>query len=300
MLGPILLLGKTGQVGAELVRALGPLGPVQALDRAALDLADPDALRRAVRAAQPSLIVNAAAYTAVDQAESEPELAMAVNGTAAGVLAEEAAGRGIALMHYSTDYVFDGAATRPYREDAPTGPINVYGRSKLAGEQAVQAAGAAHLILRSCWIYAKTGRNFLTTIERLAAEREELTVVDDQIGSPTWARAIADATASILRQLGQPGDPGPMAERGGLYHIAAGGQTSWAGFAAAIVEHGRARARAGRPAPKVKRVKPIPTADYPTPAARPAYSVLDCTRLRARFGIGLPDWQTQLELCLQS
>lgn len=300
MAGPILLLGNTGQVGSELVRALAPLGAVQALDRAALDLADPDAIRQAVRDSDPSLIVNAAAYTAVDQAESEPELAMAVNGIAPGILAEEAAGRGIALVHYSTDYVFDGAADRPYREDDPTGPINAYGRTKLAGEQAVRAGGAAHLILRSSWIYAKTGRNFLTTMQRLAAERDELTVVDDQLGNPTWARAIADATALVLRRLGQPGDAGAMAERGGLYHLAAGGQTSWAGFAAAIIEHGHARALAGRPAPKAKRVKPIPTTDYPTPAARPAYSVLDCGKLRAQFGIGLLDWHTALELCLQS
>ena len=293
---PILLLGRDGQLGWELRRALAPLGPVLALGRGDVDLADGGRVRACVRDAAPALIVNAAAYTAVDGAEDEEALALAVNGTAPGILAEEARRLGVPLVHYSTDYVFGGDADRsqPYDESAAPAPVNAYGRSKLAGEAAVRAVGPAHLILRTSWIYAARGRNFLRTMQRLAGERDELRVVDDQIGSPTWARALAEATALILARCGAPQDTTGLAERGGLYHLAAAGSVSWHGFAQAIVD----RLPTGEaPHPPVT-VVPITTAEYPTPAARPAYSVLDCTAAARTFGIALPPWQEQLALCL--
>ncbi len=296
---PILLIGKTGQIGWELERALAPLAPVVAMSRRELDLTDTDAIRREIRETAPSLIVNAAAYTAVDVAEEEPALAMAVNGTAPGVLAEEAKRLGVPLVHYSTDFVFDGRggpgpSPRPYTEsDAPT-PINEYGRTKLAGERAIQAVAPAHLILRTSWIYGNRGRNFLRTIRRLAVEHDELEVVDDQIGSPTWARAVADATAQILARGSSPatGPGAGLTEAGGLYHLSAAGSTSWCGFAAAIVQWGT---ESGRAAP---RVVPIPTGAYPAAAARPAYSVLDNGAIAKAFGIALMDWESQLERCM--
>ncbi len=291
---PILLIVGNGQVGWELQRSLAPLGRVMTLDRAGLDLASPDAIRAVLRQISPGLVVNAAAYTAVDRAEQEVDLAQAINGTAPGVMAEEAKRLDAALVHYSTDYVFDGMADRPWREDDPTGPLSVYGRSKLAGETAIRAVGGAHLILRTSWVYAMRGHNFLLTMRRLAVEREELRVVDDQTGAPTWARGIAEATALILARARAAGETGELAERRGVYHLATGGMTSWHGFATAIVE----RLRASGAPMACRAVTAIPTSAYPTPARRPAWSVLDCGKLRDAFAIALPDWREQLDLCL--
>lgn len=287
--GPILLLGRDGQLGTALRRALAPLGPVVALGRAELDLADADSIRARIRAASPSLIVNAAAYTAVDQAETEPDLAMAVNGTAPGVLAEAAKRHAVPLIHYSTDYVFDGEGVRPYRETDRTGPINVYGRSKLAGEAAIRAVGPVHLILRTSWVYSARGRNFFTTMLRLATERDELTVVADQTGAPTFAGDIANATARILMQADR------ITDRAGLYHLSASGETTWHGFAEAIV----AGARAKDMSVVAQKVVPIASADYPTPALRPRYSMLDNTLVETAFGIVMPDWRDGLDRCFR-
>ena len=290
----ILLLGANGQVGWELQRTLSPLGPVRAMERAEADLSDRDALVRTVRNVAPSLIVNAAAYTAVDRAEEEEDLARAINAEAPGLLAEEARKLGAALVHYSTDYVFDGAGDRPATEDDRVAPLNAYGRTKLAGEQAIRDSGCAHLILRTSWVYSMRGRNFLLTVRRLAGELEELRIVADQKGAPTWARGIAEATALMLARCGAPGDTGMLAEKGGLYHLTAAGETTWHGFAEAIVDWLR---ETGQPV-RCKRVVPIGTADYPTPARRPANSVLDCTRLSKIFGISMPDWRQQMRLCV--
>jgi len=285
---PLMLTGKNGQVGWELQRALAPLGEVVALDRTQLDLANPSQIRERVREIKPGLIVNAAAYTAVDRAEAEPEPAMAVNGIAPGILAEEAKRIGAAIVHYSTDYVFDGAKATPYTEDDTPNPLNVYGRTKLAGEQAIRAVGAPHLILRTSWVYGMRGKNFLLTILRLAREREELKIVDDQIGSPTWSRAIAAATARIL-SAGRLS----TADASGIYHLTASGGTTWHGFAKAIL------ALDPHPTEQVcKNLKPIPTAAYPTPARRPAYSVLSNDKLKAAFGVALPGWEQGLKSAL--
>jgi dTDP-4-dehydrorhamnose reductase len=285
----ILLTGKNGQVGWELARALLPLGRVHAFGHAELDLADAAAVRRTLDEVRPQVIVNAAAYTAVDKAESEPEQANAVNAAAPALLAQEAARRGALLIHYSTDYVYDGAKAAPYVETDPTNPLGAYGRSKLAGEAGIRAAGADHLIFRTSWVYAARGANFLRTILRLAAEREELRIVADQIGAPTWARLIAEATAHALRQAMQERSGGTFDS--GVFHLAAAGETSWHGFASAIV--------AGRSGLRVKAVMPITTADYPLPAPRPANSRLDTGAFRARFGLALPDWRDCLQLCLE-
>jgi len=285
----ILITGRNGQVGWELQRALAPLGAVVAADRQQLNLADADAIRQAVRHIGPDLIVNAGAYTAVDKAEEDQASAMAVNGIAPGVLAEEAKRLGAAVIHYSTDYVFDGEKGSPYEEIDAAKPQSVYGATKLAGEKAVAAAGAPYLTLRTSWVYGRRGRNFLLTMLRLAAERDELRVVDDQIGAPTWSRMIADATAAIVAQgHAHGGIAGLLADRGGLYHLTADGQTSWFGFARAIVAH----------AEKKPRMTPISTADYPLAAKRPAYSVMSSARLERAFGIRLPAWDAALELCL--
>ena len=285
----ILLTGKNGQVGWELQRTLQPVGKVAAFSHAGLDLADAAAIRSKLDEVRPDVIVNAAAYTAVDKAESEPELAHEVNAVAPALLAQEAARRGALLIHYSTDYVYDGAKAAPYVESDKTNPLGAYGRSKLAGEEGIRASGCDHLIFRTSWVYAARGANFLRTILRLAAEREELRIVMDQIGAPTWARLIAEATALALRQA--------LAERrhgrfeSGLFHLACAGETSWHGFASAIV--------AGRSGLRVKTVTPITTADYPLPAPRPANSRLDTSAFRARFGLALPDWRDCLPLCLE-
>jgi dTDP-4-dehydrorhamnose reductase len=288
---PILLLGADGQVGWELRRSLANLGPVIALTRDTLDLENLVALRGFVRATAPRLIVNAAAYTAVDRAQEESVRAEVLNAAVPRVLAEEAVRSGSALVHYSTDYVFAGDGVRPYREDDATGPINTYGATKLAGELAITASGAAALIFRTSWVYGTRGRNFLLTIKRLAAQQDRLRVVDDQLGAPTWSRNIADATAHIVAR-GWPDMAGYCAEHRGLYHLSCGGSTSWHQFAASIVAHLHGASE------RAVIVEPIKTEDYPTPARRPAYSVLDCQRLQRVFGIQLPPWEYALTLAL--
>ena len=286
----ILLTGTNGQVGYELARSLQSVGDVIALDRSGMDLADLGRVRDVIRDLKPALIVNPAAYTAVDKAEQEPELAMRINGEAPGVMAEEAARLGAAMIHYSTDYVFDGSKDGAYVEDDPVNPLSVYGRSKLAGEQAVQAAGIDHLILRTSWVYGTRGKNFLLTMRRLAQERDELRVVADQHGAPTWCRTIADTTANIVAQLScAPSARQAWHEASGIYHLTAQGQTTWHGFAQAIV--------ASLPEASKPVVTPIASHEYPLPAARPQNSVLSCERLKRRF-CRLPDWQAALALSL--
>jgi len=299
--GPILLIGKSGQIGWELERTLASLGPLVALGHPEIDLALPESVRDCVRQVSPGLIVNAAAYTSVDNAEREVSLAMAVNGTAPGILAEEAKRLRVPLVHYSTDYVFGGPPKRGadgnirrYLETDEVAPINEYGRTKLAGERAIQAVGPLHLILRTSWIYASRGRNFLRTIQRLAVERQELRVVVDQVGSPTWARMVAEATAQILARTWCVSGSRSVAEMGGLYHLSAAGCVSWCGFAGAILE---AADLAGKRGP---RLVPVPTSEYPLPAARPTYSALDSSAVKTTFGISLPEWHHQLRLCLAS
>jgi len=302
-LSRILVTGKDGQVGFELLRILATMGEVMGTGRLEMDLADPDSIRRAVRDARPDLIVNAAAYTAVDQAESEPERALAINGVAPGILAEEAKRLGAALVHYSTDYVFDGTKTEPYTEVDQPHPISAYGRSKLAGEEAIQAVDPPHLILRTSWIYGARGKNFLLTILRLAREREELAIVNDQIGAPTWSRAIAAATRGMVVNLGygQPAFRDAFAEKRGIYNLTAAGQTSWYGFAAAIFAQA-ASAPPGSPfhLERVPALKPITTEQYPTPARRPRNSVLSNARQQRAFGIAMPDWKAGLNDCMGS
>jgi len=269
-----------------------------------MDLSDPDAIRRGVREAKPDLIVNAAAYTAVDRAESEPELALAINGAAPGILAEEAKRAGAALIHYSTDYVFDGSKGAPYTEDDDPRPINTYGRTKLAGERAIQAVDVPHLILRTSWVYGARGKNFMLTILRLAKEREELAIVEDQIGAPTWSRAIAAATGSILEHLGygQAAFGDACAAKRGIYNLTAAGQTSWHGFAAAILANA-ASAQARESAFALARVpvlKPISTEQYPLPARRPRNSLLSSAKLQRVFGLVMPDWKSSLADCMSS
>jgi dTDP-4-dehydrorhamnose reductase len=278
----ILLIGSAGQLGFELARVLPAHGRVVALDHAALDLADVDAVVAAVRGSRPQLIVNAAAYTAVDRAESELSQADAINSRAPGVLAAEAKRAGAVLIHYSTDYVFDGESEAPYDEQAVPDPINAYGRSKLGGERAIDAAGGLSLVLRTSWVYGLRGQNFLTTMRRLGAEREQLRVVDDQVGTPNWTRALADATAALVGRGGAY-----LAERSGLYHLSGGGSTSWFDFARAIF------ANAARP-----RVVPITSAEYPTAARRPRRSVLASGKFADTFGFALPPWDEMLHACM--
>ena len=284
----ILLLGKHGQVGWELQRALAPLGEVVALDRHGApalglcgDLAQPEALAATVRRLAPAVIVNAAAYTAVDKAEAEPERAHAINADAVAALAQGAGEVGALLLHYSTDYVFDGSGTAPWREDDPTAPLSVYGRSKLAGEQAIRASGCRHLIFRTSWVHAARGGNFARTMLRLAAERERLSVIADQIGAPTGAELIADVSAHALRLTGA--NPALA----GTYHLAAAGETSWHGYARFVIDEARALGQTL----KVGEIVPIATLDYPTAATRPLNSRLDTHHLRAAFGLHLPDWR---------
>ncbi|MDX1433979.1 MAG: dTDP-4-dehydrorhamnose reductase [Gammaproteobacteria bacterium] len=283
----VALTGPRGQVGYELRRALAPLGRVVVCDRERLDLADADSIRTALDDIRPTLVVNAAAYTAVDDAEREPEVAMAVNAEGPGILAEQARRLGAGLVQYSTDYVFSGDAARPYREDDREAPLGAYGASKLAGEQAIAAAGAGALILRTGWVYGRRGRNFLLTVERLAAERERLAIVDDQVGAPTWCRLLAEATAQLLAP-GRGALEGYLRERGGLYHLSCAGSVSWCGFARRILEI------RGTAIP----VDAIDTAAYPTLARRPPYSVLDNARVRAEHGVHMPPWDEALALAL--
>lgn len=292
----ILLTGKNGQIGWELQRTLAPLGEVIAVGRREVDLADPDSVRKIVREVRPGLIVNAAAYTAVDRAESEPDLAMAVNGVAPGVMAEEAKRLAAVMIHYSTDYVFDGARERPYLEDDAPSPLNVYGKTKLAGEQAIRATGAPYLILRTSWVYGARGNNFLLTVLRLAREKSELEIVDDQIGAPTWARLLAEVTSQIVAPQASPlcRQAVPIPEVSGIYHAVPAGSTSWHGFAAKILENVY-----GRPGQTPPKLVPIPTSGYPAPAARPRNSRLSNEKLARTFGLTIPAWEDSLTLCLQ-
>ena len=291
----ILLLGQNGQVGWELQRALRPLGELVGCDfdspaPLTADFSNPESLVPLVRAVRPDLIVNAAAHTAVDKAESEPDLARALNATAPSVLAREAAALGALMVHYSTDYVFDGSGDAPRAEGAPTGPLSVYGRTKLEGEQAIQASGCRHLILRTSWVFAARGGNFARTMLRLAAEREALNVIDDQVGAPTGADLLADVTAHAVRAV--QADPA----RGGLYHCVADGHTSWHGYARHVIDWARAHGVPVKVA--ADAIHPIGTRDYPTPAARPLNSRLDTARLRAAFGLALPPWQAGVDRML--
>ena len=286
----ILLTGCRGQVGWELARTLSTLGEVVALDADGLDLTDAAAIRRVAGEVRPGIIVNPAAHTAVDKAESEPDLARAINATAPGILAEEAEKLGALLVHYSTDYVFDGGGEAPRQEDDPTGPLNVYGATKLEGENAIRAGCRRHLIFRTSWVYGARGANFLLTMRRLMGERPELKIVDDQIGAPTWCRHLAEATAQILAQVGSPARGADKPEPWGVYHMTNGGETSWHGFAAAI----QTLDAPGKPA----RLVAIPSSEYPTPARRPLNSRLDNGKLERVFGIRLPDWRDALRLCM--
>jgi len=286
----ILLLGANGQVGTELRRSLAPVGDLVAATRSGeldgracerADCDDPSGLAALVERVRPDVVVNAAAYTAVDRAEQERDAAWRVNAEAPRVLADACARHAARLVHYSTDYVFDGRGTRPYREDDPTVPLGVYGASKLAGEDAVRASGALHMIFRTAWVYAAHSHNFLRTMLRVGGERDVLRVVADQVGTPTPASLIADVTANALRHPSAPA---------GTWHLTADGQTTWHGFAEAIFAGAVRRGLL----PRAPMVEPITTADYPTPAARPAYSVLDTRKLRETFGISLPAWQDGL------
>jgi dTDP-4-dehydrorhamnose reductase len=287
----LLLLGGNGQVGRELRRSLAPFGELVVAMRdgadadMVADLDAPDSLAALIASVAPDVVANAAAYTAVDQAETDAAAAFRVNAEAVGEIARACAASGALLVHYSTDYVFDGSAMRPYREDDATVPLGVYGASKLAGEEAIRASGARHAILRTAWVYASHGRNFLLTMLRLAAERDELRVVADQIGAPTPAGWIADATAALIMR---------GVERSGVWHLTTDGETSWHGFAAAIVDQAHERGLIGRK----PNVVAIPTSGYPTPARRPAYSVLDTSRLQRDFRIVPPDWREGLRRTL--
>ena len=282
----ILLTGAGGQVGYELARSLQPLGQVTLVDRSRMDLSDLGQVREVIRSVKPGLIVNAAAYTAVDKAESEPQLARRINAEAPEVMALEARKLGAAMVHYSTDYVFDGSKAGAYVETDTPNPLNVYGQTKLEGEQAVAAAGIDHLILRTSWVYGMRGKNFLLTMLRLAKERDELRVVCDQHGAPTWSRTVADTSAVLLAKA-QEGGRDWWKQHTGLYHLGSGGETSWCGFTEEIIALQELRCK----------LVPITTADYPLPARRPQNSLLDCTRLRALCA--LPDWRDALALCLE-
>lgn len=294
----ILLTGSTGQVGWELQRTLMSLGEVITVGREVsspalrMDLAQPDTIRHVIREVQPDLIVNPAAYTAVDKAETEPELAMAVNGTAPGVIAEEAKLVGAAVIHYSTDYVFNGSQAKPYTEEDEPDPQNIYGKTKLAGEKAIQTVNVPHLILRTSWVYGLRGKNFLLTMLKLAREREELKVVDDQVGAPTWSRMIAESTAQILSRS-KTDLIGFLSSNSGIYHLTATGQTSWYGFAKAIFEHDLKRSEY-----KLKKLVAILSEHYPTLAKRPTSSSLDTHKVSSKFELALPHWQRTLELLL--
>jgi dTDP-4-dehydrorhamnose reductase len=304
----ILLTGKNGQIGAELERFLAGSSDLLALGRRELDITSSESIRRAIRHFQPQVIINAAAYTAVDHAESDEAVARVVNAEAPTVMAEEAKSIHATLIHYSTDYVFDGLKTDAYEEDDPTNPINVYGKTKLAGEQGIQNASCQYLIFRTAWVYGTRGKNFLLTILRLAGEREELRIVADQIGAPTWSREIALATTKIISEEWKRCQGVSLfSESSGIYHMTAAGQSSWWEFAKAIVEEAQhadgarwlTAATGGRPL-IVKHIVPIATSEYPTPAGRPAYSVLSNSRLTRTFAVELSDWRLALRTVFQS
>jgi dTDP-4-dehydrorhamnose reductase len=287
----ILLIGKNGQVGWELRRALAPLGEVVAVGSQELDLTQADRIRSIVDELRPQLIVNAAAYTAVDKAESEPEVAMAINGVAPGILAEAAGKCGASLIHYSTDYVFDGTNSLPYTEEDAPNPMSVYGKTKLAGEIAIARTNIPYLIFRTSWVYGLRGKNFLLTILRLAREREELRIVGDQFGAPTWCRGIAEVTGLAVAATG-----GKFGDKSGIYHLTGAGETTWHKFTKEIIDlYGASHPQELM----VKRVLDITTSEYPTPAQRPMYSVLSGKKLSEQFGLAMPSWESQLRLSLE-
>ncbi|MEN9680279.1 MAG: dTDP-4-dehydrorhamnose reductase [Pseudomonadota bacterium] len=295
----ILLVGQSGQVAHELERTLACLGEIISRSRGTepcLDLLNPDSIEPAIREAWPDLIVNAAAYTQVDRAETDVEAAYTINTHAVEALAFACRDLKIPLIHYSTDYVFDGKAQTPYRETDPTGPDGVYASSKLQGEEAIRSAGISHLILRTAWVYGLHGQNFLKTMLRLMAERESLGIVNDQFGAPTWSRMIAEATALIIAQSMRDGSV-DLGERSGTYHLTCAGTTTWFGFAEKIRALGIA---GGHLSASAASLRAIPTEEYPTPARRPAYSVLDNQRLLETFGLSLPAWEEGLALCLEA
>jgi len=283
----ILICGQHGQVSRELQQRLQGLGELIVLGRDQLDLANAEQIRQQVRAHRPSLIINAAAHTAVDQAESEPDAAFAINAIAPGIFAEEAKALGIPLIHYSTDYVFDGSKPAPYTEADKPNPLGVYGQSKLAGEQAIAAVGGQYLVLRTSWVYSNHGNNFLLTMQRLLQEKPQMRIVADQIGAPTWAGSIANSTLALIERW-QAGTAGEW----GVYHLTAQGETSWFGFAEAIGEHLRKQGKA------CAELEAIPSSAYPTPAQRPLNSRLDCSRLQQQWHVSQPQWQDALRECL--
>ena len=284
----ILIFGRAGQVGWELRHKLACLGQVISAGLPEVDFSKPDTIRAAIRAAEPTVIVNAAAYTAVDKAESAPEPAWAINATGPGVIAEEAKQLGALMVHYSTDYVYDGSKQGPWVETDATGPLNVYGQTKLAGDEAIAAVGGDYLILRTSWVYGARGANFLLTMLRLAKERPELRIVDDQTGSPTTSECIAQATANILAQVIGPG--GGLAGRAGVYHLTNSGETTWFGFAKEFL----------RRQENCPKLTPITTSEYPVPAKRPVNSVLHCQKLAETFGVRMPSWKDALDLVLET
>lgn len=288
----ILLTGVSGQVGWELQRTLAPLGQVVSLNSQKLNLENPETIRQIVREIKPHIIVNPAAYTAVDLAEIQKDLCFAINAHAPGILAEEAKRLKSFLIHYSTDYVFDGKSTSPYTEEQPTNPINTYGQSKLKGEQAIQEVGCNHLILRTSWVYGMRGKNFLLTMLKLAKDKDQLRIVFDQVGAPTWSRMIAQATAQMLAVC--IADPDRLAELTGIYHLVARGQTNWSEFAEAIFLLNKEN----HPDAKIPRVTKIKTSEYPTPALRPLNSILSQDKLKSNFGLVMPHWHDALKLCL--
>ena len=292
--GPILLTGATGQVGNELLNTLSPLGEVIAPPRSTLDLTNLQSIRETIRTLRPRWIVNPAAYTAVDIAESEPELAYAINRDAVRAIGEEAATIGAGVIHFSTDYVFDGTGTKPYVEIDPTNPVSVYGASKLAGEQALAQSGAAHLIFRTSWVYGARGKNFLLTILKLAREREHLRVVGAQHGAPTWSRDLAQMTAHVIGQAEAAANGqnlnSTLARSSGIYHASGAGETTWHGFAAEAVRQQRER----EPDTRFAEIEAITTAEYPTPAKRPANSRLNCDKLQQQFNWSMPEWRESL------
>jgi len=297
----LLVTGATGQIGWQLQRTLASLGEVVAYTRNELDLSDPDRAAAAIRETQPDILLNAAAYTAVDKAESEPELARTVNALAPGRMAQEMARFGGLMIHYSTDYVFDGNKPEPYSEDDATGPLNVYGRTKLEGEQAIANSGCPYIILRTSWVYDTRGKNFLRTVLRVARERHELRMVDDQHGAPTWARAIAEATAAIVARRGGPAG---VEKNSGIYHLTGAGSTTWAGFAktilevyAELLESPAEFGEFGGPL-LAQRVVPIASATFKAAARRPANSRLSNAKLKRDFGLDLPDWRHLLWLAM--
>jgi len=283
----ILITGQHGQVSQALQAHLQGLGELMVLGSNQLDLAKPDQIREQIRAHRPDLIINAAAHTAVDQAESEPDAAFAINAIAPGILAQEAKALGIPLIHYSTDYVFDGSKPAPYTEADTPNPLSVYGQSKLAGEQAIAAAGGQYLILRTSWVYSNQGKNFLLTMQRLLQEKPQMRIVADQIGAPTWAGTIAGSTRALIERW-LAGEAGEW----GIYHLTAQGETSWFGFAQAIGEHLHADGKA------CAELEAIPSSAYPTAAKRPLNSRLDCSRLQQQWHVSQPHWQDALRECL--